>query len=142
MRQKDRELAPRRGHISNFGNTTEHSRTVSKFSLGGPNRLTTRAIRFGNGKSIRKAWMERCPPWTLFEPGDRLARFVDRGADRPGNKVCILPPVQPADELIRSEIALGHPFTACQGRRGSNPFGDVWSRLVSSDLVYFHRDGW
>jgi hypothetical protein len=68
-----------------LGDTTEHSRTVSKFSLGRPNRLTTRAIRFGNGKSIRKAWMEGCPPW-LFEPADRLARFLDRGADRPGDR--------------------------------------------------------
>src|SRR5215471_6575183 len=118
MRQKDRELAPRRGHISNFGNTTDHSRTVSKFSLGGPNRLTTRAIRFGNGESIRKVWMEGCPPWTLFEPDDRLARFVDCGADRPGNKVCIFPRYNRQMKLIRPEIALGQPFTACQRETG------------------------
>ena len=50
--------------------------------------------------------MEGCPPWTLFEPGDQLVRFVDRGADRPGNKVCIFLRYNRQMKLIRPEIAL------------------------------------
>jgi len=65
--------------------------------------------------------MEGRPPWTLFEPGDRLARFLDRGADGPRNKVCIFPPpVQPADEIDSSGDSSGsaiHCLPAGDGTR-------------------------
>jgi hypothetical protein len=96
----------RRRHISNFAETTEQSRTVSKFSLGGPNRLTTRAIRFGNGKSIRKAWMEECPPWTRFEPGDGRPDSWTVVPIALGIR-CATSPVTPADEIDSSRDSSG-----------------------------------
>src|SRR5215471_11610760 len=75
--------------------------------------------------------MEGCPPWTLFEPGDQLARFVGSGAHRPGNKVCIFPRYNRQLKLIRPKIALGQPFTACQRETG-----------LESAYIYMLRYAW
>ena len=113
---KEMRLAPRRGHISNSGDTIEHSRTISKLSHGGLNGLRDRAFASASQGRFVTAWVGGHPSWTRLE----LVSRTLHGASslRPFVPLRIIQPLREGGGIQ----AVGHQLNSVTDRR------PLWAR--------------